>query len=85
MVTARNCARCGVTHGSEPGSAEMRALRAYALTGDQQAAALMVGLSVATVRNQLARAYCKLGADGAISAFRVLGWLQAPPLSGVTT
>ena len=55
--------------------AERRTLAAYAESGDYQAVADLLGLSLFTIRNQLSTAYRALGVTSAIDAFRVLGWL----------
>jgi len=62
--------------------AEYRTLAAYARLGDRQAVSTDLGLSYATVRGYLAAAYAKLGVNGAIDAFRALGWLTPPERTG---
>ena len=57
---------------------EMRAMAAYAASGDLHRAADNLGLSFYTVRNQLYVARGKLGVTSSIDAFRALGWLVIP-------
>jgi DNA-binding CsgD family transcriptional regulator len=57
---------------------ELEALTAYARTGHQQQAAHLLGISIETLKNYLTRAYAKLDADGALNAFRAMGWLRVP-------
>jgi DNA-binding NarL/FixJ family response regulator len=57
---------------------EREALAAYATTGSQREAAHLMGVRHQTIKNHLREAYDKLGASGAINAFRAIGWLQVP-------
>lgn len=57
---------------------ELRALAAYAATGDMHLAADKLGLSFYTVRNHLYVARGKLGVTSSIDAFRALDWLIVP-------
>ena len=57
---------------------EVRAMAAYAATGDMHQAADTLGLSFFTVRNQLHVARAKLDVTSSIDAFRALGWLRVP-------
>lgn len=58
--------------------AEVRALRAYALTGNRQEAADALGIGLATLDKHLNAAYRALDVPDAISAFRARGWLTVP-------
>lgn len=58
--------------------AEMRVLRAYALTGNRQEAADALGIALNTVYAHLTAAYRALGVPGALDAFHALGWLTVP-------
>jgi len=53
-------------------------MRALALTGDQQAAADLLGMSPLTLKRHLTNIYAALGVQSVVSAFRELGWLALP-------
>ena len=55
---------------------EERALRAYAIEGDYKSAAKRCGVKPQTLKNQMFAAYQRLGIQGHVDAFRVLGWLD---------
>jgi len=57
---------------------ETEALTSLAIHGNAKTAAAAMGISEQTVRNLLTSAYAKLGADGAINAFALAGWLTVP-------
>ena len=54
---------------------EREVLATYARLGDQRVVAEELRLSHHTVKNILSDAYAKLGAQSALEAFRLLGWL----------
>lgn len=58
--------------------AQLQALRAYAETGLVKAAAYQMQVREQTMKNHLSNAYLRLGVDGALQAFRALGWLRIP-------
>jgi DNA-binding CsgD family transcriptional regulator len=60
---------------------QRRILAAYARDGSVQLAAYGLGISPQTFKNTLSGAYRRLHVDGAIEAFRAVGWL-VPPESG---
>ena len=53
--------------------------RAHGMTIGETATA--VGIRPEGVKNRLTLAYRKLGVEGLVDAFRVLGWLRPPPES----
>lgn len=55
---------------------QVLSLRALALT--TKSIGMMLGISEQTVKNHQTNAYAKLGAAGAVDAFRILGWLHPP-------
>lgn len=57
---------------------QLAALRAYALIGDQRAAAAEMGIRLQTFKNYMTRAFARLGVAGSLSAYRRLGWLVVP-------
>jgi DNA-binding CsgD family transcriptional regulator len=57
---------------------EMQSLAVYARTNDMGRTATALDVSPQTIKNHLHNAYDKLEADGAIAAFRRLGWLVIP-------
>ena len=60
-----------------PSPRQVECLRAYAEVGDQRQAAQRVGVTYETYKNYMTRAYRRLGVSSAVSAFRVLGWLES--------
>lgn len=58
---------------------ELRALYLLARFETATEAAEFAGLQPQTIRNQLHRAFAKLGVNGRLEAFRKLGWLRPPP------
>jgi DNA-binding CsgD family transcriptional regulator len=57
---------------------QLDVLRAYAKAGDRREAARSLGMKLDTLKNHLTDAYLRLGAESALHAFRILGWLQVP-------
>ena len=57
---------------------ERRALVALANNGDLKQSANSLGITHSTIKNQVSKAYAKLGVGTCIEAFRELGWLQVP-------
>lgn len=57
---------------------ELRALYLLARFETATEAAEYAHLSPQTIRNQLHRAFQKLGVEGRLEAFRKLGWLRPP-------
>jgi DNA-binding CsgD family transcriptional regulator len=53
-------------------------MKALAFTGDQQAAADLLGMSPLTLKRHLTNVYAALGVQSVVSAFRELGWLALP-------
>lgn len=53
-------------------------LSTYARLASQKEAAHELGVKRRTLRNVLGAAYCRLGVEGHLDAFRALGWLQVP-------
>ena len=73
------CSHCGATHPPSPRPLTpgmLRALKAYALWGDQRRAAHGLKIAVSTFRHHLLRAYCALEVTNAIEAFTKMRWLH---------
>jgi DNA-binding NarL/FixJ family response regulator len=52
------------------------ALVVYATTGSMKTTAAMMQCSISTVKRLTSQAYSRLGVQGHIEAYRVLGWLR---------
>jgi len=63
--------------------AQLRILRAYALTGYIQGAADACGVTLQTAKNEVSAAYFRLGVGCAGEAWRALGWLRLPDEAAV--
>lgn len=57
---------------------QFECLRQYAMLGGMSQVAIVLGVSIQTVKNHLSAAYQSLGVHTAIDAFRLLGWLSVP-------
>ena len=55
---------------------QFRILRAYARLGDWSAVCAELHITMSTVKRATSRAYQRLGVNGAVQAFRALGWLR---------
>ena len=62
----------------ELSQAQYRALQATARVDTTREAAIHLGISEQTLKNQLTTAFRKLGVRNRNAAFRRMGWLRAP-------
>lgn len=69
---------CFADHAVTLSPGQLAALAAYARVGDQRQAADSLGVTLRTFKERLTNAYCVLGVQSNIDAFRALGWLRVP-------
>jgi hypothetical protein len=55
---------------------QFRILRAYSRLGDWRLVADELGVTMSIIKRATSRAYARLGVNGAVQAFRALGWLR---------